>query len=67
MIDTEHEARMKEIEANHQRKMQAIEARSNFETMQHNSMMARIEEQSNIIEKTGRLDVNKFSSKMSVF
>ena len=65
--DAEHKARMKEIEANHKRKMLAIQRQANFEASEHNSMMARIKEQSNIVTRTGQLDINQFSSKVLAF
>ena len=65
--DAEHKARMKKIELEHKRKMLAIQQQANFEKAEHNSIMARINEQSNSVERTGELDVNQFSSKILAF
>ena len=62
--DGEHKARMKNLERDHKRKMRSVQKQANSERSEHNTMMARIKEQSRKVEQTGRLDFNEFSSKI---
>ena len=64
-LDSEHEARMKEIEANHKNAMKSIQTQSELESDQHKAIMTRIIQQRNIVEESGKLDGNQFLSKAS--
>ena len=65
ILDKEHEARMKEIEINHQNAMKSIQTQSELESAQHKAIMTRIIQQKNTIEESGKLDGNQFLSKAS--
>ena len=65
--DGEHKALMKNLERDHKRKMRSVQTQANSERSEHNTMMARIKEQSNIVARTGQLDINQFSSKVLAF
>ena len=64
LVDPEHEARMKEIEKNHQNALKAIQIQSEIETAKHESIMTRIANESKTIDQSGKLDVSNFSSKI---
>lgn len=61
--DREHEARMKEIQSNHQNAMKSIQTQSELESAQHKAIMTRIIQQRNTFEESGKLDGNQFLSK----
>ena len=63
LLDREHEARMKEIQSNHQNAMKSIQTQSELESAQHKAIMTRIIQQRNTFEESGKLDGNQFLSK----
>ena len=64
-IDDEHQTRMRQIELDHQTAMKSIQTQSEIETVKHEAMMKRIMEQSNNVQKSGKIDVPNFASNVS--
>lgn len=55
---------MKQIEIDHQKAMKSIQTQAELESAKHQSIMTRIQQQSDNVEQSGKINVPEFSSKV---